>query len=691
MVKATGSILSRGGLWQGAFTAFIFTGPIFTGPIVIGPIVTALTFSVLIFIGLNQTCTAQSEENTILNRWENAIRPILSKQCISCHNELKRSGQLSLETIRGLLGSTLSGSVVDGKNSAESLILKVILPNAESHMPPDGQLSDGDIESLKKFIGELVTDPGYQAWKNETEQSSSKAPQNATLDNYPAALPPQLVIDFAVSNKLAEKGLTAGAKTDDSQFARRIYLDFLGRTPTSAELRLFLESLESNKRETLIDSLLNSPEHAVHLSELLHALLIGRKDANGFVQSEKAGWFSYLRNAIEKDRPWNEVAAEILLARPADESRNGAVWYLYSRKNNHQEIAEAVSRDFFGVRIDCAQCHDHPLANEILQRHYWGLTAFFNRSTNTETSKGFRLKESAIGGFAEFANIRGSSAPNELVFLGTEPIPETRPAKDVKEEDRDDLYNDQGEGEPRVPKFSRRQQFVEKVLTNHPLVSQAMVNRIWGHMLGRGLIHPIDAMDSFHPASHPELLHWLSRDFERRGYSIRHLLRSIALSQTYQLASSASQTQDPSLFSYALAKPLTAESFHRSIGTALELKNPDAFYALENRLLFSRIFPDVLAEESLANVSQGLMLSNSPLIQRFVSASESQLLQRLSAETDTAQASTQLFLALLHRKPDNEELQKCLTYLSNTSRSREKLLEDLTWALITSPEFRFNH
>jgi hypothetical protein len=656
----------------------------------VGPIVSRCGLWLLILTVVPRTYAAQDPDDAIVKRWETEIRPILSKQCIQCHNELKRSGQLSLETIRGMLGSTLSGSVVDDKNSSESLILKVVLPGAESHMPPDGQLSDTEIALLQKFIGDLVAAPEHEAWKNEPKVSANKAAQ-AKIDNYPATLPPHLVIDFAIFKMLAEKGIPAVSRTTDPQFARRIYLDLLGRIPTPEELQLFLESADSNKRETLIDSLLASPEHAVHLSELLHALLIGRKDSNAIALAEKSGWFGYLRAAIEKDRPWSEVAAEILLARPTEESQGGAIWYLYSRKNNHQEIAEAVSRDFFGVRIDCAQCHDHPLADEILQRHYWGLTAFFNRSTNTETSKGFRLKESAIGGFSEFANIRGSSAPNELVFLGSEPVPEVRPAKDVKEEDRDDLYVDQGEGEPRVPKFSRRQQFVEKVLTNHPLVSQAMVNRMWEHMLGRGLIHPVDAMDSFHPASHPELLQWLSRDFERSGYRIRHLLRSIALSHTYQLASSAAQPHDPALFSHALAKPLTAETFYRSIGTALELKNPDAFYALENRLLMSRLFPDVLTEESLANVSQGLMLSNSPLIQRFVSVAESHLLQRLSAETDPAQVSTQLFWALMHRKPDDEELQKCVTYLSQPARAREKLLEDLTWALLTSPEFRFNH
>lgn len=638
---------------------------------------------------------AQSTNDSIQQRWEKEVRPIFAQNCLTCHNDFKKSGQLSLESIRGLLGNSLSGQVITPQNAAESLLLQVLVANAESHMPPKGQLSDGDIQILNSFVADLLTLPDLNSWKTETHAThTSTAAANA--ETFPAAVPAHLVIDFALAKHWADKQISPAINTTDAQFARRIYLDLIGRVPTVSEMQSFLASTSSAKRENLVDHLLTSPEHAVHLSELLNALFIGRKEQGPIRQAEKIGWFTYLRDVIREDRPWDEVAAEILLARPANEQQQGAVWYLYSRKNNHQEMAEAISRDFFGVRIDCAQCHDHPLADEILQRHYWGLTAFFNRSTNVDTDKGPRLAESAIGGFSEFANIRGTSAANELVFLGTDVIAEVRPAKDTKEEDREDLYIPSADGEPRIPKFSRRAQFVEHVLTDHPLVAQAMVNRMWGHMFGRGLVHPIDAMDSFHPASQPELLQWLSRDFERSGYRIRHLLRSLALSKAYQLSCSQPQPQDPSTFASFIAKPLTAEAFFRSIEFALELKNKEQFNSLENRVHFASLFPDVLAEESFANVSQGLMLSNSPFIQRFVSVKESHLLERLEGVTDSSQVLRDLFLSILQREPDNEELQRCLEHLSNATRpdaarNRSELIEDIAWALITSAEFRFNH
>lgn len=228
------------------------------------------------------------------------------------------------------------------------------------------------------------------------------------------------------------------------------------------------------------------------------------------------------------------MAEEILLAR--SEEKLGANWYLYARKEKPEAIAEAVSKDFFGVRIDCAQCHDHPLSSEILQKHYWGLVAFFNRTKNVGPHKKPMLSESAIGGFSEFSNIEGESFPNELVFLGDRRVEEPRPAKDAKPEDSPDLYVSIDKEEYRIPKFSRRQAFIENVLHDHPLLAKSMVNRMWGWMMGRGLVHPVDAIDSYHPASHPELLDWLSQDFAKSGYDVRRLIKGLAMNLLVHLS-----------------------------------------------------------------------------------------------------------------------------------------------------------
>jgi len=557
-------------------------------------------------------------------------------------------------------------------------------------MPPEGQLSDHEIATVKTFLVELSKTPLPDSW-NKPAQVIDKAAVPSGL-SLPSNLDATLAIDVAISAQWASQQLTPAPIVDDTAFARKVYLDLIGRIPTRDELAQFQSQSVSHKKELLVDQLLSSPEFATHFAEVMNALLIGRKEIGPIRQARKAGWFDYLENALRSDRPWNLVAREILLARPQSQQEQGAVWYLYSRKGNNQEIAEAVSRDFFGVRIDCAQCHDHPLAAEIEQRHYWGLAAFFNRGSNVETPNGLRVAESAIGGFAEFANLRGNSSANELVFLGRDVVTEPRPAKDAKEEDRDELYIPSSEGEPRVPKFSRREKFVDVILKDHPLVAQAMVNRLWGWMMGRGLVHPIDSMDSFHPASHPELLSWLSRDFERSNYSIKYLLKKIALSKPYQLKSSADPTLDPKWFAAAIAKPLTAEMLYRSMLTALQIQGSEDLNQLEKRLEFALTFPDVLAEESLANVSQGLFLSNGEWMANLVRTSHSQLLDTLMKETDDKQVVEQLFLTLYQRSPDAEEYQHVVSYLKqDDTASRQTKIERIAWALLTSAEFRFNH
>ena len=524
-----------------------------------------------------------------------------------------------------------------------------------------------------------------------TAASDSEAEPLDAWASLPIGLDPTRVIDLAIEQAWREHDLQAAPAADDAAFMRRLYLDLIGRIPRAGESAKFLSSTDSRKRELLVDALLASEEHAQHFAEIFDALLIGRSDVEQVKRRSDAGWLQYLQRSFQENRPWDQVAREVLLARPATPEQRGATWYLVARKNKPQDIAEAVSKDFFGVRIDCAQCHDHPLSAEIEQRHYWGLVAFFNRSKNTDSPNGPRVAESAIGGFSDFANLEGETKPNELVFLGDRHVEEPRPAQDAKEEDRDDLYLPSTEGEPRSPKFSRREQFVDKVLKDHPLVAQAMVNRLWGWMLGRGLVHPVDAMDSFHPASHPGLLDWLGRDFAASGYDVRRLLKSLALSRPYQLASAQERFADPQWFSAALVKPLNAEALHRSLLQVMEPEDAGRWNTVEYRVAFAKQFPDVLAEESLATVSQGLLLTNGEAINKIVSVEHSRLLRSLVDVPDNQVVIQRLFQSVFGRQPDAEELQRAAEFIESRDDHREQAIEGLAWSLVTSAEFRFNH
>jgi hypothetical protein len=531
----------------------------------------------------------------------------------------------------------------------------------------------------------------------EDSPSASNAYSSDPWKNLPLGLSPTRVIDLAIESAWKEHGLVPTETANDAVFLRRVFLDLLGRIPRPSEVHAFVTSPQSQKREQLVDVLLASDEHAEHLAEVLDAILIGRTDAEQLKRRTNAGWFDFLKRSIRDNRSWSDVAKELALARPNSAESQGAVWYVYSRNSKPQDIAEAVSKDLFGVRIDCAQCHDHPLSSEIEQRHYWGLVAFFNRSKNVDTPQGPGVSESAIGGFSEFANLQGKSQSNELVFLGDRKVDESRPAKDAKEEDRDDLYASDKDTKIKVPKFSRRAQFIEKVLDKHPLLASAMVNRIWAWMMGRGLVHPVDAIDSYHPPSHPGLLDWLSRDFENSGYDVRRLIRSIAMTRAYQLSSSSEKFSDPQWFAAGLPKPLTAEMLRRSMVVALEPDDEKPWSSLEYRAAFAKTFPDVLPEDSVANVAQGLLLTNGPSVNDLISAKHSGFLKRVIQETrwdeieSIDRSVSLLFQQILGRPPDQEESSRCRVFLSNRSEQKDGAIEAIAWALLTGSEFRFNH
>jgi hypothetical protein len=487
----------------------------------------------------------------------------------------------------------------------------------------------------------------------------------------------------------------AGPCTDE-QFLRRVYLDLAGRIPTLAERRSFLEDPSAYKRLSQIERLLASEDYVHNFADTFDALLMGRAP-RGKIAERKNLWRPYLENVFRSNRPWDQVAREILLARPESPEQDGAVWFLYERNDNPQAIAEAVAPAFFGIRIDCAQCHDHMIATEIQQQHYWGLVAFFNRSKNLKTKQGPRISESAIGGFSEFANIHGSSYPNILTFYESKTIEEARPEKDAKQEDREELYLPAEKGDdPKVPKFSRRERFVEEILTGHPKLAKSFANRLWAILMGRGIVHPFDQMDSVHLPSHPELLEELSKSFIDSQYDIRRLVRGIVASNTYQLSSSRpAGVEDPATFAWAIERSLSAEQLSRSLQIALFQS------ATEDHALVADLrdrMPDVVPETIVTDVGDALFLTNNPKMhQMILQASKPEgLVGRLVAMPDPKIAIEELFLTALGRAPDASELKAMLDYIQERKSKQPagdpvSIWQNLVWAVLTSAEFRFNH
>ncbi len=374
----------------------------------------------------------------------------------------------------------------------------------------------------------------------------------------------------------------------------------------------------------------------------------------------------------------------------------------------------------FGLQVKCAQCHDHMVAREIKQAHYWGMVAAFNRSKNVDTPKGPGVAESAIGGFVSFANLKKESQPALLTFFNGRSIEEQRPKEGEKENDAPELYivppgrqTEASETRPQrrrrqaaskadevaVPKFSRRQAFADAVTKDNPLLARAMVNRMWALLFGRGIVHPVDLMDSKHPASHPELLDWLSRDFERSGYDVKRLIRTLCNTKAYQLDSRAARrgqakSPAPETFARALDKPLSAEQLLRTllVATGNQPDQDGKIAGLSERDLryaFIAQFPDLFPAEYNATLAQAMFLSNSPLFDQLLTARGDNLVARLAAENNAEARVRRAFDAVFAREPDREELRECVAYLA--ARSPEAGAKQLLWAMLSSAEFQLNH
>ncbi|QDT58599.1 Phycobilisome Linker polypeptide [Stieleria bergensis] len=499
-------------------------------------------------------------------------------------------------------------------------------------------------------------------------------------------------IDRAIRSAWQQQKIEPADRCSDPVFVRRVYLDLLGRVPTMEERDTFLANASADRRSKLVDQLLTSPEQAEHFADLFDAILLGRGNQGVYDQREKHGWKKYLVNAIAENRPWNDVAAEVLLARPEAPQQDGAVWFLYEKKDKYQEIAEAVAPAFFGIRIECAQCHDHMMVDEITQADYWGLVAFFNRGKNKMTPNGPRVVESAIGGFSEFADLTGSSSPNRLQFMGKGPLDEARPKAGDKQQDKDELYIKAAvKNDPRVPKFSRREQFVKQVLVEHPLLARAMVNRLWAIMMGRGLVHPYDEIDSMHPPSHPELLDALTQDFRESGFQMRRLVRALANSEAYQLqAIRPESVNDPQWFAWYLQRPLTAEQMARSLQVVLRGE------ASLNRTLLASLrtqVPDVLPDNVQVDVTEALFMTNGAQLEAMIQNSRQpqSLHQRTLRQSNHPSRAKWLVDAVLGRSADQAEIDAITAYLAERDDRLEQAIDQVIWSLVSSGEFRFNH
>ncbi len=513
--------------------------------------------------------------------------------------------------------------------------------------------------------------------------------------------PIEETVDHYLDAGLAAAGFTPASPADDSNFIRRVTLDLAGRIPTSSEISSYLQSSDVDKQARLIDRLLASPDFAFHQRNEFDVQLMGSKG-----DSE---WRDWLLKAVEENRPWPQVFREILLPREADPASKGSVAFLKTRAANVDDMTNDTSRLFFGVSINCAKCHDHPLVPDWTQDHYFGMASFFSRTYLTK--KKF-LAEREEGNL-KFRTTEGEEKQAKLVFLTTGEITEPgladrTDAERQAAEEKQKADNDR-ETPPEPAAYSRRAQLVEVALRPDPngFFPKAFVNRLWARFFGVGLVTPLDQMHSENKPSHPELLAWLARDTEAHGYDLKRLVRGLVASRAYARTSRWEQQADrPSerLFAVAAVRALTPMQFSLSLATATanpaelsqRLENP-AEWASRRRELESQAHGfapqiEIPGESFQIGVGEALLFSNGPQIEgEYLRDSQDRLVGILKGITDRNQLIQTAFRAVLSREAQPEEVEAIAAFLAAREDRPVAAIQQFVWALITDSEFRFNY
>jgi hypothetical protein len=323
------------------------------------------------------------------------------------------------------------------------------------------------------------------------------------------------------------------APASDAEFLRRVSLDLIGMPPSAEELTSFLSDRDPEKKARAVDRLLASPLFARQWATTLDVMLMERLP-NDQVPAED--WRAFLLDASRRNRPFNELVAELLRADGVDLKHRAPARFYLDRESEPNRIARDVGRLFFGVDLQCAQCHNHPLVEDYRQSDYQGLLAFFNAGTEVVKMQG--TKKTSF-----FPENAGKDVAFDSVFVkddhhltgprlpgGVElDEPAYPPGDEYKVKAAIDVMP--------VPRHSRRAMLASLAAGGrHRVFNENFANRVWAMMMGRGLVHPLDMNHPANPPSHPELLAMLGQEIAALQFDVKPFLRELALTSVYQSA-----------------------------------------------------------------------------------------------------------------------------------------------------------
>lgn len=506
---------------------------------------------------------------------------------------------------------------------------------------------------------------------------------------------PRNMVDELIFARLQELKLQPSALSDDATFLRRVTLDLNGRLPTAEEARRFLNDTDPDKRAKLIDDLLERPEFAEWWALKWADML--RLEEKTLDVKGAAGFHAWLRSAFATGMPLDDLVRKLVAGEGSTYSDPPANFYRALREP--LERSEAVGQLFLGVRLQCSKCHNHPFDTWTQDDYYaWGNV--FSR-----------IDYKIVDNERKDRNDKHEFDGEQVVFQKTS----------------GDL-NDPRTGQPRAPKLlgldapelsskdNRLQKMAEWLTSaDNDRFAQMLVNRVWAQLLGRGLVEPVDDFRATNPPSHPELLQTLSAELRSHQFDLRHLLRTIANSQTYQLSSvpNETNTDDDVHYSRALVRRLTAEQLTDSLSQVAGVPIPFQNYPLgtQARQLsgvgamlrrqggplagdnWLRVYGRPQRLQSCecersdeTTLAQAFQLISSSLMNNLMSQSGNRAEQLAKSPDDLKTVVTDLYWSTLSRPPSDQEWESLQVYLKDQP-DRRVALQDLLWSLATSHEF----
>lgn len=504
--------------------------------------------------------------------------------------------------------------------------------------------------------------------------------------------PEQNLIDRHVFAKLKLLRIAPSPLAGDAEFLRRVHLDVIGRLPTVDEARRFLADDDSQKRARLIDALLDRPEFADWWALKWADRLGCNQRFVGVFGAQK--YHEWIRHAMAANVPEDEFVRTLLTAGGPNYAIPPAGFWRRLRvggigaKVDPLLAAEEISQLFLGVRIQCARCHNHP-AERWTQDDFYGLAAFFAR---------VRFKD---GPYVKHQYDK----ENTVYVIDSGDVVHPRTGQAVAPHVLDGEAVSVAEGQDRRKPFA-----AWLTAPDNPFFARAAVNRIWYHLLGRGLVEPVDDFRGSNPPAHPELLDALAEEFVRHGFDRRHIIRLILNSRVYQTSSQTTPTNadDARYFSHARIRLLQSEQLLDAIcqatgvaesypglppGTrAVEL--PDGEYKHPFLEAFGRPARASACEcerDPETNLSQALQLVSGGSVHEKLRSDAGRAATLAASSAGGDEILDELFLATLTRLPTAEERQLLGSRLPPAGTDRRQAVEDVLWLLLNHTEFLFQH